>query len=224
MLNLDWSIARFILHPPLWAPGEIEADHEVVQAVTDPSEPERVDTLQRWLRRCVALLSLNDAESSRICEVILHFSDALPRPERKLVPEEILVHFENLETQLRAVVPPSEDDFLLTTLTSKALWCCFPEDVPIFDRHVRCALTTLARLMDVDPSHDGTEYDRFVDLWLRIYERVEGRFDDPEAIERYGSDVRFFNRYLRFLSDPDLWSTEEAGGILPARKTTLTVN
>ena len=35
----------------------------------------------------------------------------------------------------------------LTSLTSKALWCCYPDAIPIFDSYARRALWVLSRLM-----------------------------------------------------------------------------
>jgi hypothetical protein len=63
----------------------------------------------------------------------------------------------------------------VTSLTSKALWCCFPEDVPIFDNNAVSALRFLSRLYRWTPGANQSEYARFVNLWFLAYDESESR-------------------------------------------------
>ena len=50
------------------------------------------------------------------------------------------------------MIPPSRKTGRLrdvTSLTSKALWCCYPQDVPMFDDYAVRALQVISRLFRI---------------------------------------------------------------------------
>ena len=68
----------------------------------------------------------------------------------------------------------------MTSLTSKALWCCDPDDVPIFDRNAANALRVVSRLYQWDPGAGQSEYERFLNVWFRAYDEVEPVLDQVD--------------------------------------------
>ena len=81
-----------------------------------------------------------------VADQIIRF--AVARCEKLLYrgKERIIFEFNRLEERINQVAPYNRagDKRDVTYLSSKALWCCYPEDVPIFDRNSACALKVIS--------------------------------------------------------------------------------
>ena len=76
----------------------------------------------------------------------------------------------------------------LVSLTSKGLWCCYPNGVPMFDRYVQSALWILCKLSQLCPKKSTASngrYAGFADVWFQVYNQVE------HIIAESGSDWLF---------------------------------
>lgn len=205
-LDLERSVADFIQTPPTWSEAaEIQLDRDVVSALVSGDQG-RHEILRRWLDSYSVLMGYTSDRREGIRRSILEYADDSGRPKRLEGEHSILEQFSNLAGKLRIAAPPNADGSLrdVTSLCSKALWCCYPEDVPIFDRNARSALGVLARLQGIRPKEHGTEYGSFVSVWLQMYELLRPLFSDPHHVQTYGFQVRFFDRYLWYLGNPEL--------------------
>ena len=83
-----------------------------------------------------------------------------------------------------------------TSLTSKALWLCYPDKIPMFDSYARCALWVLAKLeigIAAPPSED--DYYQFVSVWLQFYTRYLDAISSLDT-DGYPYRVRVFDNIL----------------------------
>jgi hypothetical protein len=106
---------------------------------------------------------------------IIAFADeredkSLHRDKNRIVSE-----FDKLKDRIDKAAPRNKTGKgrAVTSLTSKALWCCYPNDVPIFDRNAVSALGVISRVCHLAPGRNQSEYAGFVDVWFRVYNEVE---------------------------------------------------
>jgi hypothetical protein len=116
---------------------------------------------------------------------------------------EITENFNDLHKRCTSGVRRNKDATArnLTSLTSKALWCCYPEEIPIFDSYAQRALWTLSRLMGIPQPADAGAYSRFVSVWLPLYRCIERTLDDAR-LSNYPYKVRVFDRILWIIGQP----------------------
>jgi hypothetical protein len=192
---------------------ETEEDKLVVSAVGQPDwEPfDRRRRVVHWLQHYKVLMSFPQDSRIAVAERIIEFADERRETSLHQDRDRIVSEFNKLEQRLRDVAPRTRNDGArsVTSLTSKALWCCYPEDVPIFDRNAVNALRMISRLCRIAPSVRQPEYDCFVDLWLKVYKEVEpliSRADLSDCPYR----VRALDRMLWYLGESDFY--EPAAG------------
>ena len=116
----------------------------------------------------------------------------------------VLAKFDALHTSCRKGVRRTTKDKErdLTSLTSKALWCCYPNAVPIYDAFAQNALYVLSRLAGITPEASGHRYTRFSDVWFTIYSHVKPVIDQAD-LRGYSYKVRVFDRMLWILRTPN---------------------
>ncbi len=157
-----------------------------------------------WLRSYVVLQGLNRDDEVGVADAILEFADARSRA----VPTsegEIIQLFNELHQRSSSRVRPkrNKQNRSLVSLTSKALWCCYPHEIPLFDKNADSALCVVSRLMGlVRPEDNLPQYNRFVSVWLDVYRRIESAIDD-KRLEGYPYKVRVFDRILWIIGQPD---------------------
>jgi hypothetical protein len=113
--------------------------------------------------------------SAAIADEVLRFADEPRKKSLNGDKKGIASEFEELMKRVSSVAPLTKtgEPRRLTSLTSKALWCVYPEDVPIFDKNALTALTVISRLCQIAPEPNQSDYARFVDVWLQVYNQVE---------------------------------------------------
>ena len=209
MIDLNQMVEHF-LEQAVWQCKNYggKEDEAVIRFLNDQelSIDVRRSEVLKWLRYYGVLRNLKKEDQDPVARVIVEFADArgtlVPPPSEA----EIIDKFTDLHAGCCSKVQPNQSGTprSLTSLTSKALWCCYPKAVPIFDSYARCALGVLSRLMDLDrPPDDKSEYKRFVSVWLNLYRRVERTIDDVR-LGGYPYKVRVFDRILWIIGEPDL--------------------
>src|ERR1035438_3822994 len=150
---------------------ETEADNTVIQAINqrDRDSADRKKSLVDWLNRYKVFMGFSADSRISIAGEIIGFADE--RQERSLHRDKnrIISEFNLLKDRISAVAPRKRDGEQreVTSLASKSLWICYPNDVPIFDRNAVTALGVISRLCHLAPEPDLQEYVCFVDVWFR---------------------------------------------------------
>lgn len=181
-------------------------DDEIIAALNDrnQSTEARRNEVLKWLGYYRTLQGLNQVDRDAAAGEIVEFADARVPVVGSLSEAEIVDRFTSLHDRCGQAVRPKMDKTPrdLTSLTSKALWCCYPDAIPMYDSNARRALGVLSRLMGLDRPADGTPYTRFVSVWLNLYRRVERTIDD-DRLGGYCYKVRVFDRILWIIGEPD---------------------
>jgi len=89
----------------------------------------------------------------------------------------------------------------VTSLASKALWCCYPNDVPMFDNNAQRALQIFSRLCRIFPEPGQEEYGCFVDAWLQLYHKIEPVIDQAD-IKGFPYKIRVLDGILWYMGKP----------------------
>ena len=131
---------------------------------------------------------------------IVEFADTRQVTSLQHDRDEIIAKFEDLARKVSEAAPRTKSgkgrDVI--SLTSKALWCCYPEDVPIFDRNTASALAVLSRLYHWPPRSYRGEYAAFVDVWLHAYEEIESAIGEA-GLSKCTRKVRVVDGVLWYL-------------------------
>ena len=96
-----------------------------------------------------------------------------------------------------------------TSLASKALWLCYPDSVPIFDRYVVNALHFISKIEDgitpiPEKKPDGKkrpDYEQFVHVWKQLYAKHKETIEGLD-IGAYKYRVRVLDRVLWLVGRP----------------------
>jgi hypothetical protein len=187
---------------------EADADEAVISAVNrrDQDLATRRKSLIDWLNRYRVLMGLPSDGRELIAGQVIAFADEREKEPLRQDRDKILSEFDQLEDRIRRVVPRTRAnrDREITSLTSKALWCCYPEDIPIFDRNARCALTVISRICQLLPAPSQSTYSRFIDVWFQVYREVESVIS-PEDLSECPYKVRVLDLLLWHLGQSSFY-------------------
>jgi hypothetical protein len=204
MIDLNQIVVHFLDKAIVQCRDDVlKEDDAVIRVLNDrnqSADARRTEVL-KWLRYYSVLQGLHEADRNAVASVIVDFADARGANDSFLSEVEIIDKFNELHDRCRSKVRPNKDQKLrnLTSLTSKALWCCYPDAVPIFDSYARRALWVLSRLMGLPRPVATTDYSRFVSVWLSLYRGVERTLEGAD----YRYKVRVFDRILWIIGQPD---------------------
>src|SRR5579859_6435846 len=184
VFDLRHTAKRFILSELRSYDAYNRADEAVIKAINaaDASQMDREDSVMSWLNRYRVLRYFPKDKSRSIADVIIKFADKRRQAATPLSQDLVISEFESLRGGIRRVAPhtragvPRE----VMSLTSKALWCCYPDCVPIYDDHARRALQVIGRLCGMTPSRNESEYACFADIWFQVYAEVEQVIDNAD--------------------------------------------
>jgi hypothetical protein len=184
--------------------SDCQADDDVpaLHAVRSPdlSGEQRVNDVTAWLRtRYHALMHFNSEQGRTVAGAIIAFAEEHPNSAIELGTEETLRLFAELESALGDIAPRNYDGSGrdVTSLTSKALWLCFPESIPMFDAYAASALSVLRRLLRLPSAKSSKGYPAFIETWKLAYAKLM-----PEERELPCDRVRAFDRWLGYLGRP----------------------
>ena len=177
MLNLRQLTKELVENG--WHRGgpETGADDAVIKAIDqrDRDLADRKKSLVDWLNRYKALMGVSMDSRASIAGQIIAFADEREEKSLDLDKNRIVSEFNKLKDRIDTAAPRNKTGKgrSVTSLTSKALWCCYPNDAPIFDRNAVSALGVISRVCHLAPGRGQSEYASFADVWLRVYSEVE---------------------------------------------------
>jgi hypothetical protein len=212
--QLPGLIAEFIDRLPEHLGQQGGRDREVVAALsaTGARSANREAQVREWLSGYSVLQGFTSDYRDKVAIQIVKFADRRVIGKRLESREAIVEEFAKLFTCLQDVAPVSKSGKkrIVTSLASKALWCCYPQDVPLFDAYVVNALRVLSRIYgmrtsarsnETTGSIEVSEYAAFVGMWLNLYEVVKDVLDQAD-LSSYPFKVRIFDRFLWDLGQP----------------------
>ncbi len=123
----------------------------------------------------------------------------------------IMFEFDKLWRVIQPIAPRGPKTGKLrevVSLTSKALWCCYPNDIPIFDDYTLRALQVICRLCSIFPAPGQSEYGTFSDAWLQIYRKLEPIIE-REDLQAFPFKVRVMDGMLWYLGQPSFDEPEQ---------------
>ena len=185
--------------------GQDVGDEKGLRAVRDKNLATRQADLREWLRSYAVFQGLTTIQRDQITKAVLTWADAR-NPGRDLAtPEALAEAHKELERTCQACImnrpDAKERDF--TSLASKALWLCYPESVPLYDRYAMNALHAIAKLEEGINliAETKPEYEQFVHVWKQLYERYKGTIESLE-VGSYPYRVRVFDAVLWLIGQP----------------------
>jgi hypothetical protein len=211
MLDLIVLAKKYIPISIEWQskPNENQWDMKTIEAVNSIHEPQsvRVEQVHRWLQSYHVLQSFTTKTERMIAEQVIAYADSRKRTILDMKQELILEEFKDLESRIQKVVPENKsgNPRKVTSLVSKAIWCCYPSDIPIYDNYAEHALQVICRLSNIKVSRtsnyrDG-EYAHFLEAWFRVFKEIEPAID-PEILKVYPNKIRVFDSLLWYIGQP----------------------
>jgi hypothetical protein len=201
MMDIKLSLKKFCTNEWRGYAYDIVGDDLVINALSDRRfAGNRAFEVQRWLRSYQVFQGLNTNQRGVIAENLVSFYDANSHGQitsRK----HLLKEFSALESHLREradLVTRTGSPRQIESLTSKALWCCYPLDVPIMDSFAENALRMIARSNGMSIHLSDKRFDMFTELWFKVYETVKPQIVDF-SIKESAYPLRVFDRYLWWL-------------------------
>lgn len=181
-----------------------ELDAPAVCALNEASEnlTSRTDTMLRWLRSYSVYQGFEEEDRRNVASAVIEFADARNKAATLQSDTEIIKLFDVLHEKCRQGVKQNRDGQLrdLSSLSSKALWCCYPNIIPIYDSFAERALWIISRLMQTKRPDAGSRYSRFVSVWRDAYRRVS---IDDDRLHGYPYKVRVFDKILWIIGQRD---------------------
>ncbi|MGA2879596.1 MAG: hypothetical protein ABSG13_11650 [Bryobacteraceae bacterium] len=177
-------------------------DKAVIDAINgralDPTGRQR--QVVHWLEYYKVLMFVQPDRKTAMANEIIGFADGPREDSLHRNKDGIVSEFDRLGKRICKVAKPkkSGEPPALTSLTSKALWCCYPNDVPVFDDNAARALGVISRLCHLVPAPKQLKYACFVDVWLQVYNEVESVIS-PEDLSDCPYKVRVLDRLLWYL-------------------------
>jgi hypothetical protein len=174
-------------------------DMKAILALSREDDPNRRDTIRDWLQEYRVLRVRGIAtQRDKIADAVLKWADSRDRDRNLDGPDALsAAHEELMKAVCDAYIDGSQNSQrAFTSLTSKALWLCYPDKVPMFDSYARCALLVLAKLeigIAAPPNED--DYYQFVSVWLQFYTRYLDAISSLDT-DGYPYRVRVFDNIL----------------------------
>jgi|HubBroStandDraft_6_1064221.scaffolds.fasta_scaffold246454_2 hypothetical protein len=208
MIDLNQIVEHFLDEAIRQCRNGGSKDEAVIRSLNDRIESTEVrrSELLKWLWYHGVLQGLHKADRNAVASAIVEFADARVASSCPTTEEEIIKKFDDLYGRCSSKVRLKKDHTprSLVSLTSKALWCCYPDSIPLFDAYSQRALWILSRLMGLERSPQALPpYHRFVSLWLNLYRCVERTIGDGDRLGGYPYKVRVFDRILWIIGEPD---------------------
>lgn len=207
MLDVETLIEEFIRTRLRCFEADTAPDGRTVSVVANKTLERRAreDQVKAWLGYYKVILFFPPDRSRAIAHEILEFADE-PRPESlNQCPAQIVRQYQRLRSGIQPLAPPAprtNRQRQVTSLTSKALWLCYPHDVPIFDDYALRALLVISRACRIYPKPDQEHYASFVDVWLQFYDRIRSVIDHSD-LHGYPYKMRVLDGFLWYLGRPE---------------------
>jgi len=211
MLDLITLAKKYIPISIEWQskPTENSWDKKTIEAINSIHEPRsvRVEQVHRWLQSYHVLQSFTAETERMIAEQVIAYADNRKRQVLDMNQELILKEFKELESRIQKVVPTNKTGKprKVTSLISKAIWCCYPSDIPIYDSYAEHALQMICRLSNIKVSGSSNdsaiEYAHFLEAWFHVFKEIEPAID-PEILKVYPYKIRVLDSLLWYIGQP----------------------
>ncbi len=211
MLDLSVFAKHYIPISVEWLSkvDELQNDMVAIRAIesTDELRPVRIERIQQWLHSYHVLRSFTSETERKIAEQVIIYADGRERNSLEMRQNLILDEFKKLESRLQLILPMNKSGTprKVTSLVSKAIWCCYPSDIPIFDSYAEYALQVLCRICNIKVNNDisgsNKEYERFLEAWLHVYREIEPVID-ANVLKVYPYKIRAFDSLLWYIGQP----------------------
>jgi hypothetical protein len=203
MLDLRALTEEFIQNQWEIYAQENPADETVIEALNGNGS-DRVEKILTWLRHYKVHRAFSPDNFRNVATQIELFAQNRSTRQLDQCEASVLSEFNKLEALIRPLAPLNKDGEArkVISLTSKALWFCYPYDVPIFDGYAERALQVIARITSMTPKQSGTSYACFLDIWFQVYAVVSPVIDQAN-LNGYPYKVRVLDRLLWHLGQPD---------------------
>jgi hypothetical protein len=170
----------------------------------DRDQSSRNKALVDWLNYYRVLMGFSSDARIDVADQILGFADSRDGGSLSFDRLAILSEFGKLEARIKNVTLRD-----VTSLTSKGLWCCYPNDVPIYDRNAVNALRVISRIRRTAPGAGQSKYANFLDLWIRVYREVEPVIDHADLTD-CTYKVRVLDQLLWYLGDTGFYDEADS--------------
>jgi hypothetical protein len=191
-----------------WYRDKTQADRDnlVIDAIDerDRDQPSRNKALVDWLNYYRVLMGFSSEARIGVADQILGFADGRGGKSLGLDRCVILSEFGKLEAGIKKITPRD-----VTSLTSKGLWCCYPNDVPIYDRNAVTVLRVISRIRRTAPEPGRSRYASFLDLWIRLYREIEPVIDQADLTD-CTYKVRVLDQLLWYLGDTGFYDEADS--------------
>jgi hypothetical protein len=142
--------------------GQDEATVGAVGAA-DVKRADHEKQLRKWLTLMRVFRFLPEQTRRDIVKQILKYADGSRASGPLHGKAAILSEYEKLRQRIQDMIGSSQKSskpMNVISLTSKALWCCYPRDVPIFDANAYGALRVISRPWGIlpEPGQDPTHF------------------------------------------------------------------
>jgi hypothetical protein len=177
VLQLKRLAEQFIQDHPHSFNANFLGDDPAIQAISATKENRvvREKRLLTWLHGYSVLRSFKPDINQRIAEQIITYADNREQIILNLNKDLIIQEYGKLEGLIHQVVPlnpKSGKPREITSLTSKALWCCYPGDIPILDGYAERALQVISRICNLAPAPDQPRFAAFIEVWFQVYDEI----------------------------------------------------
>jgi len=174
-------------------------DVKALDALSREDDQNRRATIRDWLQYYQVFRVRGIAtQRDKIADAVLRWADSRDRDRNLDGPDALsAAHEELMKSVCDAYVHDSQNKRReFTSLTSKALWLCYPGQVPMFDSYAQRALWVLAKLeIGIAAPPSGADYYQFVSVWTQFYERYLDTISGLDT-NGYPYRVRVFDRIL----------------------------
>ena len=205
MVDIEAIVRRYV-DDAISAQIKDHRDHDriAIQALQQRDQDNRHGVLREWLTWYRVFQGLKNEERGRVTKAVLTLVDRLDCKTVCRNQSTIMATCDRLNEacgkEVRRRADGGKRD--MTSLASKALWCRFPDKVPIYDSFAQRALWVLSRLCETVPPSQGSEYERFARMWFALYPKA---LPIIEGANMYGYryEVRIFDKILWLIGKPD---------------------
>jgi len=176
-------------------------DGPALDSLRNRNASDRATVLRSWFYNYQVFQGISAEKRVAVASAVLQWADA----KELRVNLSTVDAVEQAHAELMAACSKADGrDRDFTSLASKALWLCYPYDVPIFDSFAQRALWVIAKLEDGGMAGiaAGSEYHRFLHIWKTLFDRYEAALSEIDT-HGYPYRVRVFDKILWMIGTRD---------------------
>lgn len=176
-------------------------DGPALNSLRNRNASDRIEVLRSWFYNYQVFQGISAEKRLAVASAVLQWADAKELGANLSTVDAI----EQAHAELmRACSKADGRDRDFTSLASKALWLCYPYDVPIFDSFAQRALWVIAKLEagGMAGIAEGSEYHRFLHAWKILYDRYGAALCEIDT-HGYPYRVRIFDKILWMIGTRD---------------------